>query len=128
MKENNFDELLNYVCKLPGIEMPVSHSEPAVDLWWLKFSIDTMHPLAWKLVQEIAHVVNYLSVDERLPAIFYPVSPPPYLNGGPDECLSWVIETRSADFTPNRLRQWLEVRLPSPVDDLDEWNAGDAEA
>lgn len=48
--------------------------------WWVKFSLDTRHPLAWRVVQELGHVLNYLSLDDRLPTVFFSVSSPPYLN------------------------------------------------
>jgi hypothetical protein len=40
-----------------------------------KFAIDIRHPLAWSVVQELAHVLDYLSVDERLPWIVADVHP-----------------------------------------------------
>lgn len=43
-------------------------------------------------------------------------------NGGPEEYLSWVIESLSPEFTPAVCAQWLGGRLPRPVDDLPEWN------
>jgi len=72
-------------------------------------------------VQELGHVLNYVSVEERLPARFYPVSPPPYLNGGPEEFLSWIIENTEPDYSPELARQWLESRLPNPVNDPQQW-------
>ncbi|MFT6960584.1 MAG: hypothetical protein ACJAWV_000284 [Flammeovirgaceae bacterium] len=83
-----------------------------------------VHPneLAWSVIQEFGHVVNYLSLDERLPTIFYPASPPPYLNGGPNNFLSWVIETKDKEFKPETLMEWLEGRLPRLVNDLEQWN------
>jgi len=87
----------------------------------VKFSIDLDHPLAWNVVQELGHVLNYLSVGERLPTVFMPVSPPPYMNGGPRDYLSWVIESTSADFTPEKCAEWLEGRLPRPVEDVSAW-------
>src|ERR1017187_4047344 len=44
-------------------------------------------------------------------AIFMPVSPPPYMNGGPREYLSWVIECKDNDFLPKTCAGWLEGRL-----------------
>ena len=38
-----------------------------------KFTIDPSDPLAWRVVQELAHVLNCLSLDERLPTVFMPV-------------------------------------------------------
>jgi hypothetical protein len=70
--------------------------------------------MAWRIVQELGHVLNYVSLNERLPTIFIPVSPPPYMNGGPRNFLSWVIECRDAGFTPSNCAEWLEGRLPGP--------------
>lgn len=121
MDERGFTTLIEYLEKVPSIEKPIAKGVEENDLWWVKFSIDIYHPLAWHVVQEIAHVVNYISVSERLPTTFYPVSPPPYMNGGPEDFLSWVIETEDKDFKPGTLMKWLEGRLPKPVDDLSEW-------
>ncbi|HWB91533.1 MAG TPA: hypothetical protein VG605_06760, partial [Puia sp.] len=68
--------------------------------------------------------VNYISLEERLPTVFYPVFPPPYLNGGP-EFLSWVIESKDKEFSPALLSEWLEGRLPRPVDDLKQWKTAE---
>jgi len=76
---------------------------------WVKFSIDIDHPLAWHTVQELGNVLNYLSVTERLPTVFMPVSPPSYLNGGPRAFLSWVIESTVADFAPKTCMEWLDT-------------------
>jgi hypothetical protein len=90
-------------------------------MWWCKFALDIKHPLAWRVVQELGHVLNYLSLEERLPTVFMPVSPPPYLSGGPDDYLSWVIETRDPTFSPSDCAEWLEGRLPRPVEDQSVW-------
>jgi hypothetical protein len=113
--------LISFLEKIPAIERPVASGSGKDGLWWVKFSINIEHDLAWQTVQEIGHVVNYISVEERLPSVFYPVSPPPYMNGGPDEFLSWVIETKDAAFKPAKLKEWLESRLPNPVDDEKQW-------
>lgn len=65
--------------------------------------------------------LNYISINERLPTVFYPVSPPVYLNGGPIAFLSWVIENDDENFTPGKLLEWLEGRLPQPVDEEAAW-------
>ena len=93
--------------------------------WWVKFSIDIDSPIAWHTVQEFGHVLNYLSLNERLPTTFQPVSPPPYMNGGPGDYLSWVIECTDAEFRPGTAADWLRGRLPTPVDDLDAWLGDD---
>jgi hypothetical protein len=43
------------------------------------------------------------------------------MNGGPRDFLSWVIESTSPEFAPERRAEWLEGRLPRPVDDLSQW-------
>jgi hypothetical protein len=127
MAEILFGELTEYLNKIPSVESHIASGIDEDGRWWVKFSIDIDHDLAWQVVQELGHVVNYLSIDEQLPTIFYPVSPPPYMNGGPKEYLSWVIESKSSDFLPSDLKDWLEGRLPRPVDDLNEWKMDDEE-
>ena len=121
-----FLPLTDFLERVPGIgRARVFASGTGEEGWWVKFAIDIDHPLAWKAVQELGHVLNYLSVEEPLPTIFKPVSPPPYMNGGPREFLSWVIEAPHG-MSPELVARWLEGRLPRPVDDLAEW-AGDDE-
>lgn len=124
-KKHDFEKLLSFIERLPAIDLPAGRKSIGFGTydngnWWLKFSLDTGHELAWRHVQELGHVLNYLSVEERLPAVFMPVSPPPYMNGGV-EFLSWMIESRDQKFTPDKCAEWLEGRLPRPVDDLEEW-------
>ena len=57
------------------------------------------------------------------PTVFMPVSPLPYMNGAPKKFLSWVIECRDVEFSPARCCEWLEGRLPEPVDDREQWKA-----
>lgn len=120
-----FQPLVDYLTRLPAIEtdrtpMRGFGSGLDDDLWWVKFGIHLDHPLAWNVIQELGHVLNYLSPSERLPTVFKPVSPPPYLNGGPRRYLSWVIECPLADMDPATVADWLDSRLPSP-DDESEW-------
>ncbi len=121
MDERVFGTLIEYLEKIPAIESPIGKGSDENGFWWVKFSIDIENPLAWQVIQELGCVVNYLSVSERLPTVFYPVSPAPYMNGGPRDFLSWVIETRDKNFKPGTLMKWLEGRLPRPVDDLSQW-------
>lgn len=121
MDERAFKTLVDYLGKMPSVKQPISFGDEE-GLWWVKFALDIENQLAWNVVQEFGHVMNYLSLDERLPTVFYPVSPPPYMNGGPSDFLSWVIETKDKEFKPGTLMKWLEGRLPRPVDDLEQWN------
>ena len=125
MGDTSFDSLLAFLERLPAIELPAGRKSIGAGTnddgtWWVKFSLDTAHPLAWRVVQELGHVLNYLSPDERLPTLFMPVSPPPYMNGGV-EFLSWVLETQDASFTPAKCVEWLEGHLPRPIDDPEQW-------
>lgn len=122
MDNRDFTTLEEYLLKIPGIKGSITKGINEDGLWWVKFQIDITHTLAWHVVQEIGHVVNYLSINERLPTTFYPVSPPPYMNGGPYQFLSWVVETTDKDFKPGTLMKWLEGRLPRPVDDEAQWS------
>ena len=89
--------------------------------WWVKFSLDIEHPLAWSAIQEMGYVLNGLALSERLPTVFKPVSPPPYLNGSPRDYLAWVIECQDRAMRPGSIATWLEERLPKPVDDIAAW-------
>jgi hypothetical protein len=121
MEASIFQPLTDYLTRVPAMLLPIGKGVNEDGFWWVKFQLDIENPLCWNVVQEFACVINYLSLNERLPTLFYPVSPAPYLNGGPDEFLSWVIETKDKDFKPSSLMQWLESRLPNPVDQLSEW-------
>ena len=123
--EEKFENLLSFLERLPAIELPTGRKSIGFGTydngnWWVKFSLNTEHELAWRHVQELGYVLNYVSIEERLPTIFMPVSPPPYMNGGV-EFLAWIIESTEPDFTPDLCAEWLEGRLPRPVDDLDQW-------
>ena len=122
---DDFEKLLAFIERLPAIDLPagrksIGHGSFENGNWWIKFSLHTRHPLAWRHVQELEHVLNYLSAEERLPAVFMPVSPPPHLNAG-EAFLSWVIKSTESSFSPATCVEWLEGRLPSPVDDLEQW-------
>jgi hypothetical protein len=119
--EPDFCPLITFLQKVPSIKGRIGVGRGSGDIaWWAKFTIDTFDPLAWRAVQELGHVLNYLSLDERLPTVFKPVSPPPYLNGGV-EFLSWVIECHDHATTPSIVAEWLQGRLPRPMDDRQNW-------
>lgn len=126
MKHNN-NNLINFLKRIPSIEEYIASGVYDDGNWWVKFKIDIKHDLAWNVVQELGHIVNYVSIEQPLPTSFYPVSPPPYMNGGPSDFLSWIIESRNKEFTPDNMFEWLEGRLPRPVDDLTNWEVDDKE-
>lgn len=121
MDETGFAPLTSFPERVPSISGRVAVGTGSNGIaWWAKFTIDVSDPLAWRAVQELGHVLNYLSPNERLPTLFMPVSPPPYLNGGV-EFLSWVIECRDPSYTPSSIADWLTGRLPRPVEDRNKW-------
>lgn len=121
-----FKRLVDFFSKMPSVQADhiLAYAEEANHIWWFKFKINLTHPLAWQTVQELGHVLNYLSTHERLPTKFLPVSPPPYMNGDAHEFLAWVIECNHADFPPDVICDWLEARLPQPIDDESAWKIG----
>jgi len=121
MNNSAFTTLEKYLSKIPAVVGSIA-SGTEDKSWWIKFKIDIEHNLAWHVIQELGHVLNYLSLDERLPTVFKPVSPPPYMNGGPKDFLFWVIECDDIDFKPDTVANWLEARLPRPVEDIEQWN------
>jgi hypothetical protein len=74
-----FQTLKDYLSKVPAVSGTIGSGLAENGNWWVKFAISIDHPLAWRVVQELGHVLNYLSLEERLPAVFMPVSPPPYM-------------------------------------------------
>lgn len=122
MNEKAFTKLVEYLEKIPAIRKGVSSGSDKEGHWWVKFNIDINHEFAWHVVQELGHVLNYMSLNERLPTSFHPVSPPPHMNGGPEDFLSWVIECHDSKFRPGTCAEWLIGRLPNPVEDLSQWN------
>jgi len=126
-----FEKLIDFLSRIPAVEINdtpsrgIGAGEDADGSWWVKFSIDIDHELAWHTVQELGAVLNYLSIEEGLASVFKPVSPPPYLNGGPEDFLSWVIEA-PALLAAGTVAVLLEERLPQPVEDEAAW-LGEAE-
>jgi hypothetical protein len=119
--ESVFQTLKDYLSKVPSIDRIIGCGVSDDGRWWVKLTINIDHPLAWRVVQELGHVLNYVSLDERLPTVFKPVSPPPYLNGGPRDFLCWIIESKDEAFRPETCAEWLVGRLPRPVNDSQQW-------
>jgi len=119
--------LIEFLKRIPSIEEHISAGVYDDGNWWIKFKIDIKHDLAWNVVQELGHIINYVSIEQPLPTSFYPVSPPPYMNGAPSDFLSWIIESRNKEFAPDDMLEWLEGRLPRPVDDLANWEVENEE-
>jgi len=112
-------KLCEFLRRIPTVNAPIMRGVED-GRWWVKLTIDIEHRLAWSVIQELAHVLNHSTMIERPPTLFMPVSPPPYMNGGPREYLSWIIESRT-EFSPADAHEWIEGHLPRPVDDLSRW-------
>ena len=119
--ETNLPKLVDYLNRIPGVRV-ISQDITSDAYWWVKLDIDIENSLSWNVVQELGFVLNYISLQEPMPTVFKPVSPPPYMNGGPDEFLSWVIESTFNYIDPGWVAETLEGRLPRPVDDISEWS------
>ncbi len=112
--------LSELIKSVPGVQRTYT-SQIDEPFWWLKFSIDIKDELAWNVVQELGFVLNYISLTAKLPTVLMPVSPPPYLNGGPEEFLSWVIETKIPYLDPEIITDTIINRLPQPINDRNAW-------
>ncbi|MHC4046914.1 hypothetical protein [Bradyrhizobium sp. 23AC] len=118
-REDMFEDLKGFLARIPGAKVDAHHLYPD-ERWCINLTIDIDDPLAWHVVQELGSILNNLSVTEKLPTLFKPMSSPPYLNGGPRDYLYWLIEATGA-VSPRYLRQLLEGRMPRPVDDRSRW-------
>jgi hypothetical protein len=49
------------------------------------------------------------------------------MNGGPNDFLSWVIESTNEEYSPALCAEWLRGRMPSPIDDLSQWLQDDSD-
>ena len=118
---HGFEKLAGILDQIPAVKGVLNSGSDAHRVWWIEFSIDIKHRIAWNVIQEISHILNYASYDEELVSVFKPVSPPPYKAGGPDESLTWTIESRSESFSPGTCAVWLQNKLPDPIDSIDAW-------
>jgi len=122
--KQGLDKMKDLLTKIPCINS-VAISNFDNPFWWLKFSIDINSKIAWNVVQELGHILNYLSPNDKLPTTFYPASPPPYMNGGPGEFLSWVIEPTIPFVDTNTIFDYLNGRLPEDFDKEENWLLSD---
>ncbi len=117
---HEFSTLVRFLQQIPPVKS-VSAGRSTPDGWEIEVELDLDDGLAWAAIQELAYVLNMLSVEERLPTRFMPLSPPPYLNGGPREYLSWMIQSYDPAFSPSTCQEWLAGRMPDPVEERGEW-------
>ena len=60
--ETELKTLKEYLAKVPSINPDMSSGIFENGCWWVKFQIDTHHKLAWRVVQELGHLLNYMSL------------------------------------------------------------------
>jgi hypothetical protein len=125
-RQKSLLKLVSLIGSLPAVKQGIGRSEPEDYCWWIKFSLDRKHPLVWHVIQRLGHVLNYITLEERLDVVFRPVSPPPYLNGGP-EYLSWVIEATKRYVNPETVRKVLRAQLPATLSSEKQWREYDTE-
>ncbi|HVE52874.1 MAG TPA: hypothetical protein VNB23_05780 [Ramlibacter sp.] len=65
-QRHSFDALQAYLARVPAVSGSIASGQSPDGNWWVKFALDLAHPLAWKTVQELGCVLNYLSLEERL--------------------------------------------------------------
>src|SRR5215510_3051915 len=62
-------KLVEFLEKIPAVQM-LSSGSTTDAYWWVKLNINIEHPLAWNVVQELGFVLNYISIEDRLPTVF----------------------------------------------------------
>ena len=66
---NGLPRLVEFLNRVPAVRVISSDSTPDA-FWWVKLEIDISNPLAWQVVQELGFVLNYISLQEKLPTVF----------------------------------------------------------
>ena len=56
--ETALQPLKEYLSEIPGIVGSLGSGIFDDGRWWVKFAIDIQHELAWRVVQELGHVLN----------------------------------------------------------------------
>ncbi len=118
--QSGLENIKTLLKKIPCVRF-IATSKIGEPFWWLKFGIDINSKIAWAVIQELGHILNYISINDKLPVKFYPVSPPPYINGGPEEFLSWVVEPVIPFVDTNIIYDYLIGRLPENYDKDESW-------
>jgi hypothetical protein len=118
--QQGLEKIKELLGRIPAVGL-MGSSKPGEPYWWIKFRIEIESKIAWNVVQELGHVLNYLSFEERLPTTFYPVSAPPHLNGGPKTFLYWVIESTMPFVDTHFVYEYLEGKLPKNVEKEESW-------
>jgi hypothetical protein len=83
--------LQDLLVKLEAVQWANSGAD---EIAWLKFGLEKSEA-GWRTLEFLAWIFGDM-VEGGAPLIFFPVSPPPYLNQ-PGECLSFVVEIHPAE-------------------------------
>lgn len=122
MQTSSFERLCRLLVQIPGIPWKFSCETTRGVGWRVDLTIDPTHPLAWRVVSELAHAING-SGEGGAPVTLRPIAPPAYMSQGRDVGLRWRIECTAPDFSQDALADWLMVELPEPLDDVIQWVA-----
>lgn len=120
--EADFAPMQALLERIPGVAY-LGSGGSVPDGWWVSLDIDVEHPLAWQVVQQLSHVLNFLAREEDWPTILTPIAPTTI--GGPKTSLSWAIDV-GPDYPPAECARQLQAVLPDPVEDENEWHKRDA--
>jgi hypothetical protein len=112
------DQLVDFLRQVPSLR---NFRRSAVDFrsWWVSFEIDLSLPLAWKVIRALALNLNNHSANMWLATVFKPIP-----DKRPDQPTCWRIESTDPLLDPAEVVQWLEMKLPTPLNDVDAWNEG----
>lgn len=102
------EELAAFLERLPGVSVLAFELAPTTR-WRVVIEICAGHELAWRVVQELSFVLNYISVSERLPTVFRPLAK------------GWSVESTLPHVDPRAIAQCLESYVPSP-EDPEDWD------
>lgn len=121
MEMSIFTRLCQLLHRIPGVPWQFACEVVVGTAWRVDLTIDPNHPLAWRVVMELAHSINGSGDVEGCRATFRPIAPPPYMSQGQDIGLRWRIECLEVEFTPDALTDWLALELPEPIEDPVKW-------
>lgn len=70
MDDRFFTKQIEFLEKVPAIRGSIGKGTEDDGRWWVKLDIDITHDFAWNTVQELGHILNYISLNERFPTPF----------------------------------------------------------
>lgn len=109
-------KLIALLSQIPGFS-DFDSSGVGFRYWWVQFHVDETSPVAARILQKLAHLLNTDSVEMMLPVVFKPMPPRP--DDGP---MRWEIASTAPRLDPSDVEAWLRDKLPHPVSDPQAWD------